>query len=193
MKRLFLLFAVILPMTVSCDWLSNLKNEEGEDLIIDWYPVNIRIQVADADGKSLLDPENPANILEGVTATFQGETYSVDTSKYKEWKNKKDAVATPSGNAGTKAYLATFYGVLLLNDQMFVYENAPAGNDFYLNIGEIDGAEDMDEDIVITWPDGTSDTINYRCWDHDYKKATCKRTFALNGKEVSSSTFLFTK
>ncbi|MGM9748986.1 MAG: hypothetical protein ACI3ZN_09295 [Candidatus Cryptobacteroides sp.] len=193
MKRLFILFAVILPMTVSCDLLSNLKNDDDDELIIDWYPVNIRIQVVDADGKSLLDPENPANILKGVTATFLGETYPVDTSKYNEWKNKKDAVVTKGWNVGTKAYLATFYGVLLLNEQMFAYGNSQAGNEFYLNIGEIDGAEDMDEDIVINWSDGTSDTIHYHCSDHNYKKATCKRIFALNGKEVSSDIFIFTK
>ena len=59
--------AAMLAMT-GCD-------EINSDLIIDWYPVNVYLKVTDGNGTDLLDPENPDNMIDGATITFQGKTY----------------------------------------------------------------------------------------------------------------------
>ena len=70
----------------------------------------------------------------------------------------------------------------------------PDGTIFYqLVFGEIDGAADMDEDLILNWPDGSEDVIHYHCSDHrEGRNAKCNRSWKLNGKEYGDNTFYFT-
>lgn len=138
--------------------------------IVDWAPVNIYMEAVDAEGHSIISPEMP-----GMTLTFKGETYSVQDAE--SWDN-----------AQTKAYLAIMEGLVAVP---YMEEN---GETVYrLKFGEIDGAADMDEDIVLNWPDGSQDTIHYHCSDHrEGRNPRCNRSWKLNGKKHDGNVFRFT-
>ena len=156
----------------------NKGDRDGEDpddnLIIDWAPVDIYIDALDADGNSIISPEMP-----GMTLTFQGVTYTVQ-----DWSHRYD-IFTPR-DCQTKEYLAILYG-------LFAQPYDGGGVTKYrLNFGEIDGADDMDEDIVLQWPDGSRDVIHYYCGNHHYgKNFGCDRSWKLNGEKHDGSLFVF--
>ena len=133
--------------------------------MVDWSPVNIEIYATDSLGNSIISPEMP-----GMTLTFQGETYTVQ-----------------DGPMHTKAYLALMYGLYTQ-----VIDTTASPRQYKLVFGEIDGAKDMDEDITLNWPDGSTDVIRYHCSDHNENKVTVKRSWKLNGAKHEGSTFRFT-
>lgn len=134
---------------------------------VDWAPVIIYIYATDTNGNSIISDNMP-----GMTLSFKGTTYTV-----KDW----ETAVTES--LKTKAYYARMIGLAAQPD-----------NDGYrLFFGEIDGAADMDENIILSWPDGSQDTIHYHCSDHRYgKEPSCNRSWTLNGKAHEGSTFTFT-
>jgi hypothetical protein len=136
--------------------------------IVDWNPVHVFIEAVDTEGNSILSPDMPE-----MTLTFQGETFHVTEGYY----------PVPA----TKMYLPTMYG--LVAQPM----NELNGKTVYrLAFGEIDGAADMDEDIVLHWPDGSEDVIHYHCSNHrEWPQPSCKRTWKLNGKKHDGGTFRF--
>ena len=150
--------------------LSSCKkiNHEPDFWIVDWYPVNICIEAVDADNHSIISPEMP-----GMSLRFQGTTYTVKVDE---------------NEAETRAYLARMKGLLAVQKQ------TESGDTVYqLVFGEIDGAKDMDEDITLTWPDGSTDVIHYHCSDHkEGQYPTCDRSWKLNGEDHEGSTFRFT-
>ena len=137
--------------------------------IVDWTPVNIYIYATDSQGHSIIQPDMP-----GMTLTFQGKTYSV---------KDKDAYYD---SIRTKAYFAVMRG--LLAEPVDTTANPKV---YRLSFGEIDGAADMDEDITLNWPDGSTDVIRYHCSDHNEYKLTVKRTWKLNGKDHDGGVFHF--
>lgn len=142
-----------------------------ETPIVDWAPVEIYIYATDSKGHSIIQPYMP-----DMTLTFKGETYSVkDKNAYYD-------------SIRTKAYLAVMHG--LWAEPVDTTANP---KEYRLYFGEIDGAADMDEDITLNWPDGSIDVIHYHCSDHNERKLTVKRSWKLNGKEHSGSTFHFSK
>ena len=138
------------------------------DMIVDWAPVDIEIYATDSLGNSIISPDMP-----GMTLTFQGETYTVQDG--------------PDYAKGTRAYLARMYGLYTQ-----VVDSTASPIQYKLVFGEIDGAKDMDEDITLNWPDGTTDVIHYHCSDHNESKLTVKRSWKLNGAKHEGSTFRFT-
>ena len=140
-------------------------------LIVDWTPVEITIEAYDAAGNSIISPEMP-----GMTLTFKGTTYEVTdpASQREEYQ--------------TKAYMAIMGGLQahpFQGDQGEIVK-------YILWFGEIDGASDMDEDIVLNWPDGSEDTIHYHCGNHrEWPEPKCDRSWKLNGKKHEGSNFIF--
>ncbi|MBO4230058.1 MAG: hypothetical protein J5886_00110 [Bacteroidales bacterium] len=111
-----------------------------------------------------------------MTLTFKGVTY---TAKAWETRNIEEFQ--------TRAYLAILWGLYAQPTG-----NSNANNPYRLYFGEIDGAVDMDEDIVLNWPDGSSDTIHYHCSDHKRGKVpSCERSWKLNGKAHKGNSFHF--
>ena len=140
-------------------------------MIVDWAPVEITMEAYDAAGNSIISPEMP-----GMTLTFKGTTYEVQdpASRRDEYQ--------------TKAYMAIMAGLQAHPVQGDQGEIAK----YILWFGEIDGAKDMDEDIVLNWPDGSSDTIHYHCGNHrEWPEPKCDRTWKLNGTKHSGSNFIF--
>ncbi|MBP5302265.1 MAG: hypothetical protein J6Y88_03350, partial [Bacteroidales bacterium] len=135
------------------------------DIIVDWYPVNIYIEAYDSDGQSIISPDMP-----GMSLTFQGTTYTVTEDPF-----------------ATRAINAVMWGLIA---REFTDGEEPV---YKLVFGEINGALDMDEDLVLQWPDGTSDVIHYHCSDHVITpEITCTRTWKLNGEDHDGNTFVFT-
>ena len=138
----------------------------GTGSIRQWTPVNLVITVSDKEGRELLSPEREGNYFEGATLRFMGTTYAA-----------QDESALP------KAYQPDIYGYFLIRQD----------TRYCLLFGEIDGAADLDEDIVLRWRDGSTDTIHYHCARHDQKKMTCERSWELNGQRVSGNVFSLVK
>ena len=154
---------------LTCFLLSGCE-EIVNEYIVDWAPVNIYIYATDKEGNSIIEPDMP-----GMTLTYKDRTYSVN-----DWNNRYD---TP-----TKAYLAQLYG--LFAQEVEVRDSVTT---YRLIFGEIDGAADMDEDIILNWPDGSVDTIHYHCSDHKGgKNFKCNRSWKLNGKKHEGNEFTFT-
>ena len=102
--------------------------------------------------------------MPGMSLTFKGEIYTVQLA--------------------TKAYLARMEGLVAEKNAEGVFQ---------LRFGEIDGSADMDEDLVLRWPDGSTDTIHYHCSDHKARRnPTCNRYWKLNGVDHDGAVFVFT-
>ena len=140
---------------------------------VDWAPVEIHIYAVDSAGNSIIQPKMP-----GMSLTYKGETYEVRDARL--YYGEGEAIQT-------RAYLATLYG-------LYSQQCPDDSTTYRLCFGEIDGAADMDEDIVLKWPDGSSDTIHYHCSDHkEGKNPKCNRSWKLNGKKHDGSEFHFVK
>jgi hypothetical protein len=140
-----------------------------DPVIVDWNPVNVFIEAVDAEGNSILSPDMP-----DMTLTFKGETYPVTEGYF-------------PANPPTRMYLPTMYGLVA---QAYEVDGQTV---YRLCFGEIDGAADMDEDILLHWPDGSEDVIHYHCSNHrTWPSVNCKRTWKLNGDKHEGGTFRFT-
>ena len=74
--------------------------------------------------------------MPGMSLTFKGEIYTVQPA--------------------TKAYLARMEGLVAEKNAEGVFQ---------LRFGEIDGSADMDEDLVLRWPDGSTDVKRIRIYE----------------------------
>ena len=181
MRRL-VSFVLAILLTVSftgCEKLGG--NGGGGDWIVDWVPVSFFLRVVDEGGRDLLDPENPNNLIDGTSITFKGNTYSASRQWYEAGR--------PYEMPATKAILAQLYGLFLVNGEMFFMNSNTAG--FSLFFGEIDGARDMDEDLVVTLPNGMTGTIHYHCSNHNERKLSCDRSWKFNGAKHEGNIFTF--
>ena len=161
-----LVFAALLGILLTgCDKLNN------DSPIVDWYPVNIYIYATDSTGNSIIQPDMP-----GMSLTFKNETYNV-----RDWHEKYDSIIY------TRAYMAVLSGLFA---EPYLDDNDSI--QYCLTFGEIDGAADMDEDITLKWPDGSTDVIHYHCSHHNERLLSCKRNWKLNGKDHDGGVFHFT-
>ncbi|MGN0201525.1 MAG: hypothetical protein ACI399_01290 [Candidatus Cryptobacteroides sp.] len=169
--------------------LSACSEVFGWDYEVDWAPVILDISVEDQYGNDLLNPEYPGNIVEGSSITFQGTEYDAVCDLYEQFAGSgSETDENPEeGNSGTKAYIPRMGGFILMNGEM-------SGNSsikgFFMRFGEIDGAADLDEKLVIKWGDGSRDEIRYVCKNHkEGRNPSCNRYFYLNGTQVNTSRF----
>jgi len=133
MKAKYLLFGIMALALLSCDKIIN----GGK--IWDISPVVVIVQVANANGIDLLNPDNQNSYAAGsIKAVYNGKEYECNKS---------------ISDANTKAYHAQFYG--LKTDKNYV------GN-YSLFFGEFDGAKSYsNEEVTILWGDGSSDKIKF--------------------------------
>ena len=168
MKKILSILAFVMALS-SCKEVFSLESGEGYE--VDWYPVSIVILATDGEGNSIISSDMP-----GMSLTFKEKTYTV-----RDWAEVAQA---PS-----RVYPAVLYGLFA---RQFKDEDGTVSDCLYF--GEIDGAADMDEDIVLKWPDASSDTIHYHCSDHRTgSNPSCNRTWTLNGEEHEGSVFRFVK
>ena len=138
----------------------------GFDKQVDWALVHFVIEATDAEGNSIISPDMP-----GMSLSFQGESYTVEEAQ------------SPAANSRPYRFLALPARA----------EDGSPSDEYYLWFGEIDGAKDMDEDIVLNWPDGSMDIIHYHYSNHHkWPQAGCTQIITLNGVEQEFSRFKFT-
>lgn len=165
---LLVLSAVLMISLASCG-----EAPDDRGLCVDWYPVHIFLKVTDVNGADLLDPENPDNMIDGTSITFKGETYEAS----RQWYETGRMFERPS----TKVVDTYLYGLFLIKEL----------EGFRLIFGEIDGAADMDEDLLVTLPNGTTGVIHYHCSNHNVRKLSCDRSWKFNGSESEGNIFSF--
>lgn len=91
-----LLFLGAMLINTSC-------SSDDDDIIWDFYPISLNVEVVDEDGNDLLDPANPANILsQPITLTHDGETTPIELYK--------DDVAVPK----SRAIFVKWYGAYII-------------------------------------------------------------------------------
>ncbi len=169
-KNIPALFALILFLSPLCHSCQG----SGENWIVDWAPVSLFITVNDSAGNDLLNPDSTWMDLDSIKMSFLGYTFPLDTTLY--MKSRHERVRYDS----TKAYRATMFGLLLIDEYMIRLKYDTCYT--YLYFGEIDGAVDLDTDLILTWPDHTCDTFHYHCWDHvEGRNPSCERTLTYKG------------
>ena len=159
MKRIFLAIFALLCMC-SCERVIDTALSIIDPPIWDIAPVIVLFEVNNSNGENLFAESTEGNWLDtSFSCTFEDVTY---TYPYVE----------------TKEYAAFLRGLYLKN-----YSQTP-----YLEFGELDGTEERNSDLVITWPDGTQDVITIKRtfrWKLN-GDPDGKTTLKLNGEKTSS-------
>lgn len=165
--RYLLLGAILLSLCcfTSCNDNENL-DEPDPDVIWDIYPFNINIEVTDAEGNDLLNPETENSIAnQGIKMIYRNKTY------------KKDSLVT---DEQTRDILVRFYGLQ-------TYQRKDGS--YLLAIGEFYGNRDYDNEyIILDWNDATpKDTITFShkfWWENQEPES--ETTVRLNGVETDN-------
>lgn len=136
----------------------------GRDVIWDINPVNTYMEIVDRSGANLFDKATPGNWLEeSISATFEGETWSYPAEEE------------------TRAFMPEMYGLRVVEYGSSTEPPRPV-----LVFGELSGETERNSDLVITWPDGTEDTLTisreFRWKANGAPKG--KTVWKLNGKET---------
>ncbi len=159
MRTKHLLFGIMLLGLTSCDKIINNK-------IWDISPVVVNVQVTDANGVDLLNPDNQNSFeASGIKAIYKGIEYECN-------KNASEV--------NTKAYMPHFYGLQISKD---------INNGIYiLKFGELDGAKSyFNEEVTIFWGNGSSDIIKFNRkfrWKLNGDPESSEEWF-INGNKVS--------
>ncbi|MCK9627499.1 MAG: hypothetical protein M0R37_02780 [Bacteroidales bacterium] len=145
---------------LSCDEILNDRK------IWDISPVEVTLQVVDANGVDILNPDSKNSIPEnGLKALYNGVEYKCNENL---------------SEVGTKAYLPHFYGLK-------VYKSSYYGT-YILQFGEFDGTNNYsNEEVIISWGDGSYDKIRFNRkfrWKLNGDPSISQEWF-LNGTKVS--------
>lgn len=128
-------------------------DEENGGLIVDWNPIEVKFYVADYGLRTNYVSLNYNDMIYTTTLTYRGKTYSVEKSL-------------------TKDYMPTFKGL---------HVDSSAINQPYFCFGELDGADNYDDDFIITFADGSTDTIHFK---RVHKRdLNVEDSWTLNGKK----------
>lgn len=135
MKKTFLAgFALALCALLTGACSSSNDDDGGDDIIWDFAPIVLQIQITDAAGHDMLDPLNNSNLLGRISVTYKGVTYG-------PMKEVEDVYGS-----GSRAYAPFFYGLLL--GQWYDQEWQRQG--YYLEFGEFDGAKNGEEEMTLS-------------------------------------------
>ena len=140
---------------------NNTNNDDnGQDVIVDWAPLELFVYLSDADGNNLLDPEyEHAYDSANIVLTYEGKEYEVIN-----YLTPNEPQAQPM------AYLAVFDAPYICHDTKGVAR---------LTIGEWGRDEKWDMATVdVAWGDGTTDTFAF---SHDFTYNPEYRNDADNG------------
>lgn len=144
---------------ISCITLS-LTSCEKEEVIMDYVPVRIFINIHDAAGNDLLAPTAENSLRGELTVTYGGETYTVEKEPQRSSRAYLAQLTEPYIKPGEKGY------TLVLGEW--------AGNGRYDN-----------EQAVLNWPDGTHTTISFTLQKNGWTHAK----FYLDGQKNASNEF----
>lgn len=131
-------------------------------MIVDWAPVGVTFYITnsvirDAPGDDLLDPHSDLFIGDQIKVTYRGQDYTYSLP--------------------TKEYFPVFSGLTISQDS--------STGRYIANFGELSGADDYDDDFIITLPDGKTTTIHYKRKVNDFR-LKAKEHWYLDNVEVDS-------
>lgn len=156
MKNYYFLFLMILAIAFnSCQ-----KEEDNQkDLIIDWYPLNLTINLKNPKGENLANPQSEVFFAKNAKANFQGKDYEISYSLQ-------------------KAYYAP--------TEFFITQE---GENSKIVFGKIMGHKDYDDDITITWENGTKDVIHLKR-KINRKKIDADNIWSYNNQTIGTENFI---
>ncbi len=130
----------LLASVVSCD----KEESEGEedDMIIDWGPIVFQFRAQNSNGDDLLDSASANFAADGLTIEFKNHT---ETFKLK--------------SSLSKYYMPYYDGIKL---RQYDYEGSPYFGQYYIEFGEFNGANNYDDDFIVTWKDGSKDVVHFK-------------------------------
>lgn len=172
--KLSKIWSMMMLSAAACGLVACSDNNDEVDMIWDFAPISLYVEVQDKAGNDLLNPDTEGSIAhQGIKVTVRGKTY------------EKDSLANDILHS--RAYLAVFTGM---------QTRQKSDGTFYLEIGEFFGDDNVEnETAIIDWNDGTKDTLSFSnnlTWPSKNEPAI-DRHFYLNGKENGQEAFLFTK
>lgn len=156
MRKIYLLMALCLSFAItSCG-----DEENYDDIIVDYSPVEFYIFVENEDGVDLLNVQNEA---------------ALDLNTIKLYYKDKEYTLTQEESNATRACHPHFYGVKLeeKDGQCCLY------------VGEFEGGYDIElNSFTIDWGNGSVDTFSYS--NKIIKPMEVERNFYYNGSRQSS-------
>lgn len=174
MKKLLILAFLSALMAVGCEDI-NLTEKDSEPLI-DYSPVQVLIYATNVEGHDIISAEMP-----GMSLTYKGITYEV----------------TAWNHYFTKALYASevIQGLCCQTPEDYLPKGSIGHN--RLIFGDIPGDFEVDEDFVLSWPDGTKNVIHYYCKKYPDEQSESKvnfdRCWTLDGQHNEGSVFIFEK
>lgn len=141
LKQIIMALVAVLPLTfmVSC---SDDDDGDGPEKGVMWdiYPVDIIIDIVDAQGNNLLDPDVPGNIVgQELTVDYEGKTYGT------EWN------ALSLSPNQSRMILVEFYGLKhYLINRIHPYSSSRR---WALFLGDLRGDCDYDTTMVLKYKD----------------------------------------
>lgn len=147
-------------LAASLLFVASCRNNNEEDIVVDWAAINIKFYVVDYGLKTNYVADNFNDIIYTTSLTYQDKTYKVERSL-------------------TKDYMPHFKGL---------YVDSSAIEKPYFCFGELDGAKNYDNDFIINFADGSADTIHFKRVHKG--ELNVNDTWTLNGKEHSNNEFI---
>ncbi|MDE6300206.1 MAG: hypothetical protein K2M19_00635 [Muribaculaceae bacterium] len=164
MKKFISLVAsiVALVMGISCS---------SDDILVDYDPIEIKINLVDKDGNNLLSEKTEGNWLgQPFSVEYKNETYTAD------WSVLKNTIHE------SREYLHHFYGFAAMPQEEWTDHGwIKKKGEFYLSFGEFDRGTDQNIKIKFMIPGREgADEIELT---NEVKNSKSKTTISLNGKE----------
>lgn len=161
MRKIYLLMALCFSFAItSC----GEKEENYDDLIVDYAPVEFYISVENAKGVDLLNVENEGALdLDAITLYYDEKTYVLNP------KTEPQA---------TRAYMPHFEGM----------ELQKIDGKYCIYVGEFEGGPWVESDSLgIEWGDGTRNTFTYT--NTKVGQHGVEHSFFLNDHPVKSGAY----
>lgn len=168
-KLFYSLFTCLLSLA-----FTSCGNDEEPDLIIDYSPITIQVNVRNSNGENLLEPSTQGNILEGNnTFTYDGKTSNIHVG----WPKNRER----SSNM-TRYYMPMWYGAFIA-PAFSPYSENQKENAIY--IGEFEGGESGTINMELNLGENKYE-ISVKS---KVKGTSVKRDYSINGKKNNGSVF----
>ena len=170
--KLLMLAVTIFPFFVACN-KHEQQSDNKEHLIWDFAPYVIWMEVTDSEGNNLFESSTKGNWLNGpVSAVFKGIEYTFPSDNEEDSPETKELLVPITGLSVSK------YVTLSISKTCLVF-------------GELNGGDNLKEDLSLTWPDGTADVITiHHTVTFSSGNPSVKTAHFLNGKAVTAPVLL---
>lgn len=163
-RKSFIMSAILLllaPFLFSCE-------NNGDDIIWDFAPINFYFNIENAEGENLLDPANPDNILsESIQIVYDGKTADAITEEEYIESMKQ-----------SRYYLPTFHGALICNRSDI---RTP-----YLYVGEFDRAYSYSDSFKLIFG-GKEFEVSFKVRNNTHgSKADIELYYYIDGRNVAT-------